>query len=225
MITISHRFPTLYPVPLCADCQAREDAAEEARKTAIEAEDRAALIASRLATIPPEMRRTRPDHPAFNARLWSAIRAWQPNRRRWLGIVGDAGRSKTRCLAMLAERLIRDGHVVTWTTATEMQGYIDDLRSDTRGIAEEARVYLRRIRGTSILVLDDFGKNTWTPTFERHMFELIDHRKTHDLPVLWSANEMPQQLHTKRGDVGGISNDRSAPIVSRLIEISDIRQA
>lgn len=137
-----------------------------------------------------------------------------------MGLIGGAGESKTRCLALLAKRMILSGHHVTWTTATAFQDRVDDLRGD-REVVREAQAYLSRCRRTDVLIFDDLGKNTWTPGIERHLFGLIDHRKTHDLPVLWSANTSPLQMLA----TGQLSQDRGAPLMGRLLEASKIEKA
>ena len=108
-----------------------------------------------------------------------------------------------------------------WTTAVEFQERVDDLRSDIRAAREEAAAYFKHCKRTPILVLDDFGKNTWTPMVEKYLFSLIDHRKTHDLPILWSANT-PPKLILKTGE---LSLDRGAPLIGRILEASNILNA
>jgi DNA replication protein DnaC len=105
-----------------------------------------------------------------------------------------------------------------WSTAIDFQDRVDDLRSDERAIKNEAHDYFREARRSPILVLDDFGKNTWTPTMEKNLFGILDHRKTHDLPVLWSANTHPLEILRS----GQMSKDRAAAIIGRMIEASTI---
>lgn len=202
----------------CQPCADREDRIQakviQDQKQQVENSARS----SRLEIIPPEIRRTDISRTDFNLGLWLRIENWQPSGTKWLGIVGKAGRSKTRCIGKLAEKLILAGHRLHWTTAVEFQERSDDLRSDDRHIKAEASDYFRTCKRVAVLILDDFGKNTWTPTVERNLFSLIDHRKTHDLPVLWSSNTHPLDI----GKSGELSRDRAAPLIGRLLEISKI---
>jgi len=203
---------------LCDSCGSAEEQAEERRIADQKRKREAAARETRLEIIPPEIRRTDIARDDFNLGLWLRIETWKPSSAKWLGIIGKAGRSKTRCLGMLAQKLILDGHRLAWTTAVEFQERTDDMRSDDRHIKTEATEYFRMCKRASILILDDFGKNTWTPTVERNLFSVIDHRKTHDLPVLWSSNTHPVEI----GKSGEMSKDRAAPLIGRLLEASRI---
>lgn len=218
MVELAKTFPKLIKAEHCTACLARMNAAEAAAARAERDRLEQARRTARLEIIPPEMRRTQLHHPDFNAGLWVRVEGWQPSALQWLGLLGLPGGCKTRCLALLVRRLIMDGHQVLWTTALEFQDRVDELRSDERGLAAESRTYLRRCKSASILVLDDLGKNTWTPTLERHLFDVIDRRKTHDLPVLWSANTHPVELLRS----GQLTKDRAGALIGRLLEASRI---
>jgi DNA replication protein DnaC len=220
-VELAESFPSLRLSILCAACGHAEEEAEEARLTAQKRKREAAERESRLEIIPPEIRRTDIARSDFNPGLWLRVEGWRPSSAKWLGIVGTAGQCKTRCLALLAARLILDGHRLFWTTAVEFQERSDDLRSDERGTKAEASEYFKTCKRAGILVLDDLGKNTWTPTVERNLFSVIDHRKTHDLPVLWSANTHPLDI-LKSGE---LSRDRAAPLIGRILEASRIEKA
>lgn len=202
--------------PQCSECSERTR--EEARKRE-EAERRRrenAVRESRLSAIPPEMMETDISHPGFNAGLWVRVENWTPGAGEWLGIIGSAGQCKTRCVALLAAKLIREGLHVEWQPMADLQALTDRMYAGDDG--ERAAVLARfdRLRACGLLVLDDWGKNTWTATVERKVFEIVDHRKTHHLPVIWTANTHPVEI-LKAGEM---SKDRGAPIVGRLIEAS-----
>lgn len=201
--------------PLCSTCQTEADAGEQRRRLAQAQKREGIEKEARLSVIPPEMRRTDTGFAGFNVGLWLRLESWEPSGK-WIGIVGNAGACKTRCLALLAQKLIDAGHSVTWTTACEFQDRAEDTYSGDRELKKEAHRYFRACKKAAILVLDDLGKNTWSPTVERHLFSVIDHRKTHDLPVLWTANTHPMQLLDK------LSADRAGPLIGRLTEASTI---
>jgi hypothetical protein len=219
-VELARLFPKLIRIDQCASCATREADEERARKESIQKARQQSEREARLDTIPPEMLRTRINHPTFNPGLWMKVEGWQPSGLKWLGIVGGAGQCKTRCLALLAKRLILTGHRLTWTTAVEFQDRVDDMRGD-RPEAKEASRYMSRCKSAGILVFDDIGKNTWTPAVERYLFGVIDHRKTHDLPVLWTSNLSPREILAS----GQLTPDRGAPLIGRLIEASTIEKA
>jgi hypothetical protein len=214
-------WPKLIKANRCSGCLKSEEAAEMDRRQAEAARREQAAREARLQAIPPEMLRTRPDHPDFNGGLWLRTESWRPSALRWLGVVGLAGNCKTRCLALLAKELILAGHRLMWTTAVEFQDRVDDLRGDRRPIVADAHEYLARCKSAPVLVLDDIGKNTWTPAIERHLFGLLDHRKTHDLPVLWSANSHPMEILQS----GQLTKERGGPLIGRLLEASKLVRA
>lgn len=219
MREMAEMFPALWPVPQCDECSEADAQIQREEKQKLEQAREERERVARLDCIPPEMQRTRIEHHAFNGGLWLRVEGWKPSAGRWLGLVGGAGECKTRCLALLAKKLILKGHRLSWTTMTEFQDNVDDLRGERSAIMEAQR-YLRKCKRAPILVLDDIGKNTWTPTLERHFFTIIDHRKTHDLPVLWTANTSPMEILAS----GQLTRDRGAPLMGRLIEASKIEK-
>lgn len=221
LLELARMFPKIVRANQCDQCASREAQEESRRKELIERQREQSEREARLDVIPPEMLRTRINHPSFNPGLWMRVEGWQPSGLKWLGIVGGAGECKTRCLALLAKRLILSGHRLTWTTAVEFQDRVDDTLRGDKGDAKDATKYFSRCKSTGILVMDDFGKNTWNPTVERHMFGVIDHRKTHDLPVLWTSNTSPLEILA----TAGLSKDRGAPLIGRIIEASTIEKA
>lgn len=218
--SLARLFPKIIRAYQCDSCEVLAGEDERRRKDVIEQQREQSERESRLDIIPPEMLRTSINHSQFNAGLWVQIENWQPSGLKWLGIVGGAGECKTRCLALLAKRLILAGHRLMWTTAVEFQERVDDtLRGGKPEVKEENR-YFSRCKSAGILVIDDFGKNTWNASVERHMFSVIDHRKTHDLPVLWTANTSLLELLRN----AGLSADRGAPLIGRMLEASTIKK-
>ncbi len=220
-ISLHQTFPRLYPVPLCAPCAHAADLAHQAEQSRrIQTEAHAKNFARYLATIPPEMRDTDPTHPHFNAALYSQISAWTPAHP-WLGVYGEPGACKTRSIALLAKHLILQGHHLTWTTATKIQTLLAQTWNGTPSEKRDASRTIATYSTTDILVLDDIGKNTWTPTMESTLFQIIDHRKTHYLPLLWSANEHPEEILK----TSGISPQIGGPLLGRLLEASTLIEA
>jgi DNA replication protein DnaC len=198
----------------CAPCEKAAAVADNQRA----AEEREQLALERIRSIiPPDLRGTLVTHPDFDRALWRVVDEWGPGTDgRWMGIVGPAGRCKTRCLALKANRFIRNGQRVAWTTATYLQTASEDRSSRRHDLAAIAQAHLRDCMVAAVLIIDDLGKNTWTPTFERHFFELINHRRNHLLPILWSSNVHPEQFSQV------ISTVNAMPIIGRLLDRCDV---
>lgn len=222
LVELSAMFPAIYPRPLCRACSDIRDAEVQAANARLRESREMDLRRSRLiATVPAEMIETDPSHPTFNLALWNRISGWSPDTGKWLGIHGGAGRCKTRCVALLVRRLTLDGVTCAWTTACEIQRLTEVLNCGDDSDRRNSLKTLETYRHARVLVLDDIGKNTWTPTFERKLFEILDYRKTKFKSVIWTANTHPIELLRHRL----LSDDRSGPIVGRIIEVSQILAA
>lgn len=220
-ISAEHRalvaaFPMVLRQGQCESCREAQERTEAKAATIQREEEERDARRARLVEIPPEMRRTQIAHPQFNPELWGRVRNWRPDGLRWLGIVGGAGECKTRCLALLARKLILEGYSLKWTTAVDFQEQVDMLLNGERGDTRRSNEYFQACKMAGVLVLDDLGKNTWNPTMERRMFALVDYRKTHDLPLLWTANTDPLAM------LPLLSADRGAPMIGRILEASHI---
>jgi len=220
-ISAEHRalvaaFPMVLRQGQCEACREAQERSEAKAATIQREEEERDARKARLVEIPPEMRRTQTAHPQFNAELWGRVRDWRPDGLRWLGIVGGAGECKTRCLALLARKLILEGYSLKWTTAVDFQEQVDMMLNGERGDTRRSNEYFQACKTAGVLVFDDLGKNTWNPTMERRLFALVDYRKTHDLPMLWTANTDPLAM------LPLLSADRGAPMIGRILEASHI---
>lgn len=164
--------------------------------------------------IPPLLRETNPSHPEFNVKAWQACRQWSPASGQWLLIIGKTGLCKSRISALLAGRMIRAGIRTEWCTANAFQWAATREFDDDKAERGRARHWLSAWKNSPALVFDDFGKGTFSGAVERHLFDLIDHRHTHMLPTIISANTHPQDLLLAEAFTG----DRGAPIVGRILE-------
>jgi len=205
----------------CYEVSHREDEARDRRdRENAEHRRRLALLD---ATVPPEILATDLSHPTFNKALFVAAQGWQPDSGKWLFISGPPGKCKTRVVGLLVKRLILDGHRVTWATAGELQAAVEALNAYGKSEAAHRAAEMAKLRAwrtAGILVLDDLGKNTWFPTLESKLFDLIDHRKTNYLPTIITANSPLKDLLREMLQASGNNAARSGPIIGRIIEAS-----
>jgi DNA replication protein DnaC len=67
-----------------------------------------------------------------------------------------------------------------------------------------------------VLLLDDLGKAKMTERSELELFDLLEHRSSHALPIFWTANAEKGALKQM------LSPDRGEPILRRLSEFTKI---
>lgn len=194
----------------CEHC-AFQVAAEESKRAA---EERDAAIEQAIrAQLPPDLLATDPRKPEFNYELWGVVSKWRPGRDEfWLGIIGQAGVCKTRCMALLAQKAMRAGIRVTWTTANRLKDAASDRNHREKTVSLLARDHLEDCKHAAWLFLDDFGKNEWTPAFESQLFQILDHRKNYRLPVVFSSNAHPNEFSQ------AITALNAKPIIGRLLD-------
>ena len=133
-----------------------------------------------------------------------------------LGFVGPAGTCKTRAAWMLLKRLHFSGVRVYGITATGFAKACADQWHDDPQAKALAEDTLTRCRRTKVLLLDDLGKNKMTERAELELFDLLEHRTSHELPVIWTANAGREALKQM------LSSDRGEPILRRLAEFTKI---
>jgi DNA replication protein DnaC len=192
----------------CDACQKALDDAVAAEAAAKQAAEREALIDR---NVPPDLRETNEDHADFNRALWEAVRRWRPGKDEfWLGLIGPAGICKTRCMALLAMKAMRAGVRATWTTANRLLDASAERKSGDRQLAALAREHLSDCLHAPWLFIDDLGKNEWTGAFESQFFQILDHRKNHRLPIVYSSNAHPDHFSLVLSDLN------REPIIGRL---------
>lgn len=211
---------------LCDDCA-------QARR---EAEDRIALErhkARRRAiweeTVPIKYRETDINHEDFNRPLLKLCRRLPIDKS--MGLIGPAGRCKTRVFALLAAHAVNLEHSIGWCPANSFQWAAQAKFDEQDG--KSARQWLKTWKRAGILFVDDLGKHKWSETVETEFFDLIETRISHNLPTHWSMNPDPSDRITEAAlqedptgimaralDPTGAASKRArfAPILSRLLD-------
>lgn len=195
----------------CEECEEKEweECKEREREEKREriAKRRNDLIESR---IPPLYRDS--DVARFPVE-WNEIKDWSPEDEKGLILVGSSGTCKTRMAAEILRRLcLKDGVNIGFVRASELAKLVRDQFYSEAKVSEKARGALRFLQTIQVLCLDDLGKQANSPTVEEAIFELIEERTSHFLPMIVTVNAVGDELATM------MSADRGAPIVRRLRE-------
>lgn len=195
---------------LCDDCDVKRIEKLQQEQATEEQERRQEAF---NAICPPLYRQSDPER--IPAAFLRECEAWQYNAV-GLGLVGPAGCGKTRAAWTLLKRLHFSGIRVFGITATGFAKACADQWHDNNQAKALAEDTLTRCRRTKVLLLDDLGKNKMTERAELELFDLLEHRSSHELPIIWTANAAKGDLRKM------LSSDRGEPILRRLSEFTNI---
>lgn len=129
---------------------------------------------------------------------------------------GQAGTGKTRAAWHLVKRMVAKGHSCYGLTATQFAKYAADQwhsNAEDKSMALEA---MDRCRSTSILLLDDLGKQKMTERGETELYDVLEHRTNNLQPTIVTTNATYDQLRKM------LSEDRCQPIIRRISDFSTI---
>ncbi len=140
------------------------------------------------------------------------------DKRNGLLVLGGVGSGKTHLAAAIANSFTDKGIPVLFGTFSD---HLEHIREefDIGG----KRQYLSMMKNTPVLVLDDVGKEKKTEWSSQIMFDVINYRYEHLLPVILTTNF----------DTDGLANHVGNAVWSRLYEMcggvetsgKDFRQA
>lgn len=102
--------------------------------------------------------------------------------RNCLLIIGSYGTGKTHLAASIANRLMNNGIPVLFDT---FSGHLNKLKLEFNG---GKSVYLEQMKSVDMLILDDIGKEKQTEWSQSIMFDVINYRYEHLLPIVMTAN-------------------------------------
>lgn len=145
--------------------------------------------------------------PAEAMRLMSD---WQPAGGRGIGLTGKTGVGKTRCLFLALHRAHAAGMSVEAVSHNRFSRLAQDAFMGEK--MDDARTKLRDFHRCAVLLLDDLGKAPRTERADAEIEELIEHRTSAGLPILWTANAGGTWLIERFG------KDRGPALVRRLAE-------
>jgi DNA replication protein DnaC len=139
------------------------------------------------------------------------VMKWKPGPR-GIALAGATGTGKTRAIFLLLHRLHLEGRHVTAITAKRFERYVHQMFEKDN----DARDMIRRAHRAEILFIDDIGKEKYTERVESEFYDLIETRTANLRPIIWTANTNGEGLTAM------MSPDRSAPILRRLREFTEI---
>lgn len=126
-------------------------------------------------------------------------------KRNSLIIYGGVGSGKTHLAAAIANTLIDRGIPTLFGTFSE---HLEHIREEYDHTGQKK--YLSMMKNTPMLVLDDIGKERKTEWTQQILFDVINYRYEHLLPVIITSNL----------DFDGIGNHVGNAVFSRLYEMS-----
>lgn len=102
--------------------------------------------------------------------------------RNSLLIVGSYGTGKTHLAAAIGNKLMDNGIPVLFDT---FSGHLNKLKAEFNG---GRSIYLEQMKSIDMLILDDIGKEKQTEWSRSIMFDVINYRYEHMLPIVMTTN-------------------------------------
>ena len=146
---------------------------------------------------------TRRDPKAFKqCKAYSERETLFSDNRNGLLILGGVGTGKTHLAAAIANAFIQRGIPVLFGTYSE---HLEHIREE---FDKGDRKYLSMMKNTPILVLDDVGKEKRSEWTQQVLFDVVNYRYEHMLPIIITTNF----------DTDGLANHIGSAVWSRLYE-------
>lgn len=212
---VLHTSPRI--VRLCPDCFEKAQSADHEK---IERERIAEALFEWKRICPSEYQKT--EETRLHPKLRALSEKWRMKDGRGVGIIGDAGLTKTRTVFCLLKRVFTGRYnserrnLLLYLPATKLswaasrQFDVDDRT--------EARALLKSAKDTSILFIDDLAKERATAIVCKEIYDIIEYRTSRGRPIFWTSNFTGQKLVDKFAGDGG----HGEPIVRRLREFCDV---
>lgn len=127
---------------------------------------------------------------------------------------GPPGTGKTRAAWHILKRMVEAGKSCYGLTSTQFAKFAADQwhsNAEDKGIACEA---MERCRRTSVLLIDDLGKQKMTDRSELELYDVLEWRTTNLKPTIITTNATGEQLKKM------LSEDRRNAILRRIRDFS-----
>lgn len=142
--------------------------------------------------VPPLYRST--DKTRLRPILREAVERWKPDKM-GVGFVGEAGSGKTRAATLMLRAASEEGRSVLWISGTRLARAAAECFSGNAPEREAAKKTVALASRVNVLLLDDLGKEKMTDRAEMQLYDLLEHRTSHELPTLWTSNSNAAGLH------------------------------
>ena len=130
---------------------------------------------------------------------------------RGLIIRGPTGSCKTRAVWRLVRVLYLLGLDVKFYTAAQFDRECRDAGGDFT-----LTKWFKALVNCDVLVLDDLGKQAWTPATEATWFDVTDQRTREDKPIIVTTNDTGETLSQR------MAPERAEPTIRRLRDYCDV---
>jgi len=160
---------------------------------------------------PPAYRNTIPEQLP-NFAKFEEVQNWQFGPT-GLVAVGPPRSGKTRSVFKLLERLHFEGRKILVLNPTDLKLAITTAWSD----ANAAKEWVRQVRHTDVLFLDDIDTVKLTEAMEEALYDVFEFRPTHEKPVIATANQTGRELAARMA-----ANGRGPKIVERMREFCHV---
>ena len=107
------------------------------------------------------------------------------NPRGWIMFVGNYGCGKTHLAASIANTVVERGIPTYFLTVPDL---LDWLRFGYNNPNNSYEARFEEIRNVELLVLDDLGTQNTTAWAQEKLFQILNHRYMHNLPVVITSN-------------------------------------
>ena len=155
------------------------------------------------------------DENAYKKCLYYAEH-YKDSERNCLLLVGGYGTGKTHLAGAIANKLMDNGVPVLFDT---FSGHLNKLKTEFNG---GKSVYLEQMKTVDMLILDDIGKEKISEWSQSIMFDVINYRYEHLLPIVLTTNFKNDSL---KGYLGGAVWSRLCEMCSGVMtQGKDYRQ-
>ena len=146
--------------------------------------------------------------------LLDAVNSWVYSPK-GLGMVGETGLGKTSAQVRLQAKQSKKGKSICFLEATELAELASAANQyNDESKKKQAEQRLHKAKTSDITLLDDLGKGKLTERGESSLYELLNYRYSHQLPMFWTSNSTAEEM------LKSFSDDRGMAIIRRLTATS-----
>ena len=136
------------------------------------------------------------------------VKSYAEEPKGWLVLTGPPGSGKTHLAAAISNRCIERQQPTFFVVCADLLDHLRSSYSPGSDIGYDEM--FEKVRGVSLLVLDDLGSHSSTPWAQEKLFQVINHRYNNGLPMVVTLNGPlsrmnDDSLRTRLEERGGLS--------------------